>query len=101
MTNRQLPLAATGCACCAPASPGQAGPDGTDVPSAPTYLVRGMTCGHCAGRVSDALRTLEAVQDVQINLVPDGDSAVVVTGPADPQAVRTAIEKAGYTLADS
>ncbi len=62
-----------------------------------------MTCGHCAGRVTDALTALEGVQDVEIDLVAGDTSVVTVTSqrPMSTEAVRSAIEEAGYTLATS
>lgn len=103
-TNRQLPLASTGCSCCAPADPGvtQAGePLGSAASFASrTYQVEGMTCGHCAGQVTDALTALEGVADVQIDLVAGGLSTITVTGDRSisTEAVRTAVEQAGYSL---
>nr|WP_238663277.1 heavy-metal-associated domain-containing protein [Kocuria carniphila] len=71
--------------------------------TATTYQVEGMTCGHCAGRVTDALTALEGVQDVEIDLVAGDTSVVTVTSqrPMSTEAVRSAIEEAGYTLATS
>ncbi|MCY1159820.1 MAG: hypothetical protein MOP51_2845 [Citricoccus sp.] len=104
-TRRQLPLAsaaASGCACCAPATPSTDGATAQVAPSAPapaaTYRVEGMTCGHCAGRVTDAITALDGVADVRVDLAAGGTSDVVVTGPADARAVRNAVEQAGYTV---
>ena len=100
--RRPLPMAATGCACCAPSSvPEEAGTaveaqspssDGT----ATTYQVEGMTCGHCAGRVTEAL-------DVQIDLVAGEASAVTVTSttPVAEESVRAAVARAGYAVTSS
>lgn len=100
--RRQLPLASAGCACCAPAAPSTVGATGNAAPAAPaastTYQVEGMTCGHCAGRVTDALTALDDVADVRVELVAGGTSVVVVTGSADAQAVRDAVGRAGYTV---
>ncbi len=62
-----------------------------------------MTCGHCAGRVTDALTALEGVQDVEIDLVAGATSTVTVISqrPMSAEAVRSAIEEVGYTLATS
>lgn len=92
-----LPMASTGCSCCAPgAIDTSTAPDGK--PSV-TYAVEGMTCGHCAGRVTEALSALEGAGEVQVELVPGGVSAVTVTGAGlSPAQVRGAVEQAGYTL---
>jgi len=68
-----------------------------------TYTVTGMTCGHCVGAVSEEIRRLPGVSEVDIELVPGGASAVTVTSaaPLDEPAVREAIGEAGYELAGS
>lgn len=105
LLRRPLPMASTGCACCAPATGGATTPvefPTLDASSASmTYLVEGMTCGSCAKRVTEAITALEDVTDVRVELVAGGTSAVVVAGSADPQAVQAAIEGSGYTLAGS
>jgi copper chaperone len=68
--------------------------------STSTYLVNGMTCGHCVASVTDELRSLPGVRDVTVDLVADGDSRVVVDS-AQPLAetdVRAAVDEAGYRL---
>jgi len=67
-----------------------------------TYQVTGMTCGHCAGAVTEELKNLGGVREVNIDLVPGGTSAVTVTSetPLDPQSVAAALDEAGeYRLA--
>lgn len=104
LTPPLLPLASTGCGCCAPSTPSatasrpvstatDAAPDGPTV-----YQVTGMTCGHCAGSLTKAVSALPQVDDVQINLAAGGVSTVTVTGGAPSEAVRRAIEEAGYTV---
>jgi len=63
--------------------------------------VEGMTCGHCVQAVTDELTTLPGVTAVEIALVPQGLSRVVVTsaGPLPDDAVRAAVEEAGYEVA--
>jgi copper chaperone CopZ len=50
-----------------------------------TYQVRGMTCGHCARAVTAELEALDRVTGVIVDVVPQGDSAVIVTSSADRQ----------------
>jgi copper chaperone len=67
-----------------------------------TYSVTGMTCGHCAGAVTEELKALDGVDDVQVELVAGGTSTVTVTsaGPLDEAAVAEALDEAGdYRLA--
>jgi copper chaperone len=67
-----------------------------------TYDVTGMTCGHCAGAVASELKSLDGVQDVDVELVAGGTSTVTVTSdaPLDEAQVVTALDEAGdYQLA--
>jgi copper chaperone CopZ len=64
------------------------------------YGVKGMTCGHCVSSVTDELRALPGVQDVDVDLNAGGSSTVTVTSenPLDDAAVRAAVDEAGYEL---
>jgi copper chaperone len=65
-----------------------------------TYIVSGMTCGHCVSAVSDEISDLPGVHDVTIQLVPGGASSVTVTSevPLSEETVREAVDEAGYEL---
>ncbi|OFE17934.1 heavy metal transporter [Humibacillus sp. DSM 29435] len=62
--------------------------------------VSGMTCTHCSNAVSEALTALPGVDGVSVDLVPDADSLVTITGsePLDLAAVEAAVAEAGYSL---
>lgn len=62
-----------------------------------TYTVAGMTCGHCVNAVTAELSAIEGVTDVAIEL-DTGAVTVVSDPPLDPEAVRAAVEEAGYEL---
>ena len=67
-----------------------------------TYDVTGLTCEHCVRAVTGELGGLPGVQDVQVDLVPEGSSQVTVisTGPLPEPAVTAALDEAGgYVLA--
>ncbi|TDD25614.1 copper chaperone [Kribbella turkmenica] len=68
-----------------------------------TYSVTGMTCGHCTAAVTEEISKLTGVQQVSIDLVAGGTSAVHVTSESalDEAAVREAVDEAGYELAAS
>jgi copper chaperone len=68
-----------------------------------TYSVAGMTCGHCTSAVTEELTKLPGVQQVTIDLVAGGTSAVHVTSDAalDESQVREAVDEAGYELTSS
>jgi copper chaperone len=63
-----------------------------------TYTVSGMTCGHCVQAVTSEITALPGVDAVQIDL---GSGAVTVTSeePLADDAVRAAVDEAGYELA--
>jgi copper chaperone CopZ len=65
-----------------------------------TYTVSGMTCEHCVAAVTGELSTLPGVADVRVDL---GSGAVIVTSeaPLPADAVRAAVDEAGYQLADA
>jgi copper chaperone len=68
-----------------------------------TYLVSSMTCAHCVAAVTEELSRLEAVEGVTVELVPGGDSTVTVTSatPVSEEAVRQAVDEAGYEVTGS
>jgi copper chaperone CopZ len=61
-----------------------------------------MTCGHCVSAVTDEVSAISGVTDVSIDLVEDGDSSVIVISdsPLEFEAVRAAVDEAGYELVD-
>lgn len=65
------------------------------------FLVTGMTCGHCVSSVTEEVGAVDGVQSVEVVLKKGGASRVTVTaaGPIDADAVRAAVEEAGYQLA--
>lgn len=69
-----------------------------DTEEALVLRVGGMTCQGCASRVRQAVRPLDGVEDVLVDL--SGDS-VRVLGSPDPKAVREAIREAGYTVEEN
>ena len=66
--------------------------------STSTYTVNGMTCSHCVASVTEEITELRGVTDVEVDL---DSGAVVVTSdtPLETDAVRAAVEEAGYALA--
>ena len=65
--------------------------------STATYTVSGMTCGHCVSSVTEEISEIAGVTDVSVDL-PTG--AVTVTGDGDisADAVRAAVQEAGYEV---
>lgn len=57
--------------------------------------INGMSCGHCQSRVEKVLSDLPGVEEVKVNL---DEKKAVVKGTADNEAIRKAIEEAGYEV---
>jgi copper chaperone len=68
--------------------------------STATYTVSGMTCAHCVSSVTEEVTALPGVTEVEVELE---SGQLTVTGDAadDTEAVRGAVEEAGYSLAPS
>lgn len=62
-----------------------------------TYRVNGMTCGHCVGAVTTELSKLDQVTDVKVSL-DTGQATITSHASLDDDAVRAAIDEAGYEL---
>ena len=62
-----------------------------------TYSVSGMTCGHCVSAVTEELSKLDGVTDVQVDLAA-GTATVTSDQPLDAEAVRAAVDEAGYEV---
>ncbi|MEV6299190.1 copper ion binding protein [Actinoplanes sp. NPDC051861] len=65
-----------------------------------TYTVKGMTCSHCVQSVTKELSELSGVGDVQVDLA-SGTVTVTSDAPLSGDAVRDAVDEAGYELADA
>lgn len=64
------------------------------------YLVTGMTCDHCVRAVTMEILALPGVTSVDVELVSEGSSKVLVISeaPLDIIDVTAAIDEAGYEL---
>ncbi len=65
-----------------------------------TYTVTGMTCNHCVQAVTSELTEIPGVEGVQVDL-PSGAVTVTSAEPLAEDAVRAAVDEAGYELADA
>ena len=65
--------------------------------SSTTYTVSGMTCGHRVSAVTEEVTKIPGVTDVQVDL---GSGAVTIASGTtlDDDAVRAAVDEAGYEL---
>jgi len=62
-----------------------------------SYDVTGMTCQHCVHAVTTEVTTIEGVLDVVVD-VAAGTVTVSSAGPLSLDAVRAAIDEAGYEV---
>jgi copper chaperone len=66
-------------------------------PTSRAFTVVGMTCSHCVASVRDEVAEVRGVRDVDVDLEA---GRLVVSGEGfDDEAVKTAVEDAGYQLA--
>jgi copper chaperone len=61
------------------------------------YTVKGMTCGHCVSAVTAEVERIEGVTGVDVDLAT-GSVTVSSAAALDHQAVREAVDEAGYEL---
>lgn len=62
-----------------------------------TFTVQGMTCSHCVASVTEEITEIPGVTDVTVDL-DTGRVEVTSEGPVGQDAVRAAVDEAGYTL---
>jgi copper chaperone CopZ len=98
--NTAAGSAPTSGSCCSPSgSCGSAGAADVQVGAVTTvYEVKGMTCGHCEGAVSAEVSGIAGVHSVEA-VAATGRVTVVSAAPLDEEAVRAAVDEAGYELA--
>nr|WP_042180223.1 heavy-metal-associated domain-containing protein [Kibdelosporangium sp. MJ126-NF4] len=61
------------------------------------YVVKGMTCGHCASSVTEEVSLISAVREVQVDLTT-GHVTVSSESALDIDEVTRAVSEAGYEL---
>ena len=69
----------------------------TASPVTAVYKVSGMSCGHCEGAVSGEISELSGVSSVKA-VASTGEVTVVSEAPLDEEAVRAAVDEAGFEL---
>jgi copper-transporting P-type ATPase V len=62
------------------------------------FAVEGMTCASCATRVQRILSRQPGVESADVNYATSGARVVLTGQPADPDALRAAVEQIGYRL---
>ncbi|MDX2648323.1 heavy-metal-associated domain-containing protein [Streptomyces sp. NPDC001902] len=62
-----------------------------------SYSVSGMSCGHCESAVSKEVSTLPGVIGITVD-AKTGLLTIDSDAPLDEEAVRAAVDEAGYEL---
>ncbi|HET9422861.1 MAG TPA: heavy metal-associated domain-containing protein [Nocardioides sp.] len=62
------------------------------------YTVTGMTCAHCVSSVTEEVQEIPGVENVEV-VLETGTLTVTSSQSLDDDAVRAAVEEAGYQLA--
>ncbi|GAA2232646.1 MULTISPECIES: heavy-metal-associated domain-containing protein [Kitasatospora] len=62
-----------------------------------TYTVSGMSCGHCEKSISEEVSALPGVIEVSAD-AGAGTVTISSDSPLDENAVRAAVDEAGYEL---
>lgn len=62
-----------------------------------TFRVDGMTCGHCVSSVQNEVSSIPGVTSVDVDLTA-GHVTVTSDSSIDSDAVRSAVEEAGYEV---
>jgi copper chaperone len=63
-----------------------------------SYTVSGMTCAHCVSSVTEEVQEIPGVDKVAV-VLETGALTVTSSRPLDDDAVKAAVEEAGYRLA--
>jgi copper chaperone len=61
-----------------------------------SFQVQGMSCGHCVGAVTQAVKSVDPQAEVKVDLA---SGTVEVQSQQDPAAIAKAIEEEGYRVA--
>lgn len=64
-----------------------------------TYTVKGMTCGHCVASVTEEVSAIAGVTSVEVDLA-SGRVQVASNAPVSDEAIRAAVDEAGYELVE-
>ncbi|MER5772630.1 heavy-metal-associated domain-containing protein [Streptomyces sp. NPDC001985] len=83
--------------CCGGSSCGSGATEAAAAGVTTVYEVSGMTCGHCEGAISAEVSGIAGVTSVTA-VAATGRVTVVSEAPLDEEAVRAAVDEAGYEL---
>jgi copper chaperone len=64
-----------------------------------TIKIKGMSCQHCVMAATKALKEIDGLQDVAVDL-DKGQAAFNETKPVDMSLIKDKIKKAGYEVVE-
>ena len=64
------------------------------------YAIEGMTCSSCVGNITNAIKQLDCVQTVSVDLIQNAGT-ITFNGRNNEETIREAIEDAGYEVTES
>lgn len=75
-------------------------PDAAPAIARTEIQISGMTCGHCVASVTEELKEIDGVNDVEVILNATGISTATVSSSAalSEETIKNAIDEAGYTV---
>ncbi|WP_313810677.1 heavy-metal-associated domain-containing protein [Glutamicibacter sp.] len=75
-------------------------PEATPVQTQTEVKISGMTCGHCVASVTEELKEIAGVENVDVILNASGVSTATVSSltALSEESIRNAIDEAGYTV---
>jgi copper chaperone len=62
-----------------------------------TIKIKGMSCNHCVMAVTKALKEIDGIKDIKVDL-GKGEASFEEVNPLDMNIVRQRIKKAGYEV---
>jgi copper chaperone len=62
-----------------------------------TMKIKGMSCQHCVMAVTKALKEIDGLQEITVNL-EKGEASFNETKPVDKTLIKERIKKAGYEV---
>ena len=62
-----------------------------------TIKVNGMTCKHCVQAVTNALKGIDGVKNVSVDL-GKGEASFEEDAPVDMETIKKAVQEAGYQV---
>lgn len=63
----------------------------------PSVKIKGMSCNHCVMAVTKALKEIEGLTDIEVNL-EKGEASFQENQPVDPGVIQEKVKKAGYEV---